>query len=74
MIEYLTCIIKDGMSDKEIYEAIVNSPAYYVLDARQSADRPLDVIYNEQRKRAFAKGLPTAVPTDSRRPNPIKIQ
>lgn len=74
MIEYLTCIIKDGMSDREIYETIASSSAYYVLDARQSPDRPLDVIYNEQRNRAFTKGLSTPLPANSRRPDPIKIQ
>lgn len=73
MIEYQTCIIKDGMTDVEIFETIYNSSAYYILDARVSPDRPLDTIYNEQKQQYLFRGLTKAVPTGGRRPKPIKI-
>lgn len=74
MIEYLACIIKDGMTDADIYQTIRDSSAYYVLDARTSPDKPLDLIYNEQRKRQnIFKGIPQAVPEGRGRPKPIKI-
>ena len=73
MIEYLTCIIKDNMTDTEIFEAIFNTPAYYVIDARLSPDRPLDVIYNEQKQQHLYRGLAKTVPTNRSRPKPIKI-
>lgn len=73
MIEYQTCIIKDGMTDVEIYETIYATTAYYILDARRSPDRPLDVIYNEQKHKRLFRGIPQAVPTNRSRPDPIKI-
>lgn len=74
MIEYKACIIGDGMSDQDIYTAIQTSDAYYVLDARTSPDKPLDVIYNEQKYRKVFSGVTPSVPAEGRRPKPIKIQ
>lgn len=74
MIEYKTCIIGDGMSDQDIYTAIQTSDAYYVLDVRTSPDKPLDVIYNEQKYRKVFSGVAPSVPAEGRRPKPIKIQ
>lgn len=73
MIEYRTCIIKDGMSDREIFQTIYASNAYYVLDARTAPDRPLDVIYNEQRNRKVFISDPEVVSTGRRKPEPIKF-
>ena len=73
MIEYKTCVIGNGMTDQEIYQAIATSDAYYVLDARTSPDKPLDVIYNEQKHRKVFSGVATPIPEGSRRPKPIKI-
>lgn len=73
MIEYMTCIIKDGMTDQEIFQTIYASNAYYVLDARTSPDKPLDLIYNEQKKRRVFVGVAETVPEGRSRPKPIKI-
>ena len=73
MIEYTTCIIRDGMTDQEIYQTIATSSAYYVLDARTSPDKPLDMIFDEQKHRKVFSGVAAAIPTASRRPKPIKI-
>lgn len=73
MIEYQTCIIKDGLTDVEIFETIFNSSAYYIMDARLNPDKPLDVIYNEQRNIYLSRGFTTPVPAGRRRPKPIKI-
>lgn len=74
MIEYKACIIGDGMSDQDIYVAIQTSDAYYILDVRTSPDKPLDVIYNEQKYRKVFSGVAPSVPAEGRRPKPIKIQ
>ena len=73
MIDYLACIIKDGMTDAEIYEAIVTTPAYYVVDARTLPDRPIKLIYDEQKDRKVFGGITKEVPAGRGRPNPIKI-
>lgn len=73
MIEYTACIIRDGMTDQEIYQTITNSSAYYVLDARTSPDKPLDMIFDEQKHRKVFSGVAATIPTASRRPKPIKI-
>jgi hypothetical protein len=73
MIEYTACIIRDGMTDQEIYQTIATSSAYYVLDARTSPDKPLDMIFDEQKHRKVFNGITSPVPTNGRRPKPIKI-
>lgn len=69
MIEKKIIVIKDGMSDEEIFNIINDDPAPLLADMRQVVNKSIEQIVREQ----YGKDNTEAVPEGSYRPNAIKI-
>lgn len=69
MIEKKIIVIKDGMSDEEIFNIINDDPAPLLADMRQVVNKSIEQIVREQ----YGKDNAETVPEGSHRPNAIKI-
>lgn len=69
MIEKKVIVIKDGMTDEEIFKTLNDNPAPLVADLRTQVDKTIEQIVREQ----YGKDYTAAIPEGNHRPNVIEI-